>query len=278
MKLYAISDLHLANKPNRDALLNIPSYESDWLILAGDIGETAEHLKYALSVLTSKFEQIIWVPGNHDLWTIPLDRKEPKGEDKYYQLVNVCKSYNVITPEDEYPQVVLDGKPWLIVPSFTLYDYSFRPKNIPFEQALDWASESGVICTDEDLLFPDPYLSVADWCHQRCEYTEKRLSELPENIPIVLVNHYPVIEEHARLWRFPRFTLWCGTKSTENWVKKYNIKIVVHGHMHIRGTKYKDGAKFEEVSFGYPRDWDKSIGMGYYLREIKMEKIIDIRY
>jgi 3',5'-cyclic AMP phosphodiesterase CpdA len=79
MKLFAISDLHLANKPNRDALLNLPSHKDDWLVLAGDIGETFEHLKFALSILTHRFKQIIWVPGNHDLWTFPLTELELKG-------------------------------------------------------------------------------------------------------------------------------------------------------------------------------------------------------
>jgi 3',5'-cyclic AMP phosphodiesterase CpdA len=272
MKLYAISDLHLANKPNRDALLNLHYYKNDWLILAGDIGETPELLKFALSFLTTRFKQIIWVPGNHDLWTFPLNENGKKGIDKYFQQVDICRGYHVLTPEDEYPLAVFDGKQYIIAPTFTLYDYSFRPGEIPFEQALDWAEESGVICTDEDLLFPHPYRSIVDWCHQRCEYTEKRLSELPGEVPIVLVNHYPVIEEHAKLWRFPRFTLWCGTKQTEAWMTRYNIKIVVYGHIHIRGTKYKDGVKFEEVSFGYPRDWDENKGMDFYLREIGLHE------
>jgi len=34
--------------------------------------------------------------------------------------------------------------------------------------------------------------------------------------------------------------------------------------MHLRGTKYKDDVQFEEVSFGYPRDWDEGKGMEYY--------------
>jgi predicted phosphodiesterase len=279
LNLFAISDLHLANKPNRDALLNLPYHKNDWLILAGDIGETSEHLKIALSILTTKFERIIWLPGNHDLWTFPLNDKEPKGEDKYHQLVNICRSYKVFTPEDEYPKVVLNDQQFFIVPSFTLYDYSFRPNEIPIEQAIDWAAESGVICADEDLLFPYPYHSITEWCQKRCEYTESRLAKLPVDIPIILVNHYPLIEEHAKLRRFPRFTLWCGTKRTEDWLKKYNIKMVVHGHMHIRGSKYKDGIKYEEVSFGYPRDWDEKKGMNYYLKEIKLEvkeKILDI--
>ncbi len=268
MKLYAISDLHLANKSNRDALLNLPSHKNDWLVLAGDIGESSEYLKFALSTLTLKFKQIIWVPGNHDLWTFPLNEHELKGEYKYLHLVNICKSYNVITPEDEFPEVFLNGKQYVIVPTFTLYDYSFRPQEISFEKAVDWAAESGVVCTDEDLLFPDPYQSLAEWCQIRCKYSESRLSKLALNVPIILVNHYPILEEHAQLWRFPRFVLWCGTKRTEEWIKKFNIKIVIYGHIHIRETKYNDSVKFEEVSLGYPRDWNEKYGMQYYLREI----------
>ncbi len=40
MKLYAISDLHLANAPNREALQELPAHPEDGLILAGDVGET----------------------------------------------------------------------------------------------------------------------------------------------------------------------------------------------------------------------------------------------
>ena len=48
MRLYAISDLHLANEINRRALEALPSYPDDWLILSGDIGETEDHLRFAL--------------------------------------------------------------------------------------------------------------------------------------------------------------------------------------------------------------------------------------
>ena len=49
MKLRAISDLHLASPANRDALVALPDYSDDWLILAGDVVRavgltTAHHL------------------------------------------------------------------------------------------------------------------------------------------------------------------------------------------------------------------------------------------
>jgi hypothetical protein len=38
--------------------------------------------------------------------------------------------------------------------------------------------------------------------------------------------------------------------------------------MHMRGTQYRDGVRFEEVSFGYPRDWNNARGLAHYLRQI----------
>jgi len=64
MKLFAISDLHLANKSNKEALMNNSEHTEDWLILAGDNGETIEHINIALTILSQKFKQIVWVPGN----------------------------------------------------------------------------------------------------------------------------------------------------------------------------------------------------------------------
>ena len=47
MKLYAISDLHLGFEVNQRALSGITGHPDDWLILAGDVGETAIHLELA---------------------------------------------------------------------------------------------------------------------------------------------------------------------------------------------------------------------------------------
>jgi len=270
VRLYAISDLHLANRVNFDALCELPSHPGDWLILGGDIGELEDHLKVACAVLTQRFYRVLWVPGNHDLWTVPYNGERLLGDAKYRRLVSVCRDYGVLTPEDPYVEWNIgDGRRYLLVPMFLLYDYSFRPPDIPEEKALEWAEESGVLCTDEELLHPDPYVSRSQWCAERCRYTEERLvREAGRNIPMVLINHFPLRREMADLKRFPRFSLWCGTYRTEDWHTRFPVSVVVYGHMHIRGTHYRDGVRFEEVSFGYPRDWTHKRGMNYYLREI----------
>ena len=47
----------------------------DWLILAGDVGESEEHLRFALGLLAARFARLLWVPGNHDLYTYGAVRK-----------------------------------------------------------------------------------------------------------------------------------------------------------------------------------------------------------
>ena len=36
----------------------------------------------------------------------------------------------------------------------------------------------------------------------------------------------------------------------------------------MRATDYQDGVRFEEVSLGYPQQWQQANGMKAYLREI----------
>jgi len=268
MKLYAISDLHLGFEANQRALLEISSRPDDWLILAGDVGETADHLDLAFNILKPRFAQLVWVPGNHELWTLSGSPDAARGRDKYDELVALCRSRGVLTPEDAYPIVTVGGRQIRIAPLFLLYDYSFRPRDIPLERALAWAAEDGIECADEMLLHPDPYSDRAAWCRARCEMSERRLETFRNDLPTVLINHFPLREDLARLPRIPRFSIWCGTRQTEDWHIRFNAVVVVSGHLHIRSTSRRDGVRFEEVSLGYPRQWSGSITPDQCVREI----------
>jgi 3',5'-cyclic AMP phosphodiesterase CpdA len=269
MKLYAISDLHLGHPQNRAALLQLPEYREDWLILAGDVGETVAHLEFALQILTSRFAKILWTPGNHDLWTLPTSGAS-RGEARYRQMVALCRRYGVLTPEDPY--VLWPGANFeaLLAPVFVLYDYSFHPDHVAAHDVLAWAEESGVVCADEAVLHPDPYVSRSAWCAARCQYTETRLDQVADGRPLIVVNHYPLRRDLAVLPRIPRFSIWCGTRRTERWLEQYPIALAVYGHLHIRQSLCRDGVRYEEVSLGYPNQWDPARGMAGYLREIDL--------
>lgn len=268
MRLLAISDLHLRYEANQRALERLAPHPGDWLILAGDVGESEAQLRFALDLLTRRFDRVFWVPGNHDLWTPPSQPGAPRGEAKYQRMVSVCREYGVLTPEDPYVRWPGEGPPCLIAPLFLLYDYSFRPDDVPEHQVLAWAAETDVLCADEALLHPDPYPTRQAWCAARCQWTERRLAAAAAQAPLVIVNHFPLRYDLVRLRRVPRFSPWCGTRRSESWHTRFRARAVVYGHLHIRGTHYRDGVRFEEVSLGYPRDWDPRLGIEPFLREI----------
>src|ERR1019366_4252765 len=121
-----------------------------------------------------------------------------------------------------------------IAPLFLLYDYSFRPDGaLTKEQGLAVAYESGIVCSDEALLYPDPYPSREAWCWARVEATERRLAALDPALPVVLMNHYPLVREPTRVLRYPQFAQWCGTTRTRDWHTRFNAASVVYGHLHI---------------------------------------------
>lgn len=269
MRLHAISDLHLASEANRDALAQIAPRGDDWLAIAGDVGETEAHLALAFDALQPKFGQLLWTPGNHELWVQPAGRETLRGVERYERLVAFCRSRGVLTPEDPYAVATFGGRTVRVAPLFTLYDYSFRPDHVEFDQAVAWAREQGVGCVDEIRLAAAPYPGRAEWCHARCAATERRLEQATaDGLPTVLVNHWPLLESLARLPRIPRFSLWCGTRRTADWHRRFNACAVISGHIHVRSSKLVDGVRFDEVSLGYPRQWQDRIAPDDCVRRI----------
>ena len=251
--VFAISDLHVAAPENRDIVSRLrPESADDWLIVAGDVAERVSDVEWALSTLRERYAKVIWAPGNHELWTVSSDPVQLRGVDRYEHLVSLCRSLDVLTPEDPY--AVYAGRV-AIAPLFLLYDYTFRPAGLTQAQALEQAYSAGIVCRDEFVLHPDPYPSREAWCQARVKSTEARLSALDSSLRTVLVNHFPMVVEPTKVLRYPEFSIWCGTAQTADWHIRFRAETVVYGHLHIPRTLHADGVVFEEVSLGYPREW-----------------------
>jgi 3',5'-cyclic AMP phosphodiesterase CpdA len=104
-----------------------PSTPDDWLIVAGDVGERTDEIRWSLDLLRKRFAKVIWVPGNHELWTTGKDPVQVFGRSRYDYLVQMCDEMGVITPEHPFPVWTEEGGPATIVPMFLLYDYTFLP-------------------------------------------------------------------------------------------------------------------------------------------------------
>jgi len=267
-KLWAISDLHVGYEENRRAVQSLPSFPDDWLMIAGDTGESPAHLDFVLRTLQPRFKQLVWTPGNHDLWTPTTLASEKRGVAHYERLVALCNRYGVLTPEDPYAKWPGDGPTRAIVPTFLLFDYSFRPASVTRDGAVAWAEASGVRSADEDLLAPDPYATRDDWCAARVEVTEARLAALPIDVQLIVANHFPLRADLAITPRIPRFSIWCGTTRTNDWHRRFNFEAVIYGHLHLRSSTVIDDVRFEEVSLGYPKQWNQQKPLADYLRRI----------
>jgi metallophosphoesterase superfamily enzyme len=69
-RLLAVSDLHVGYPQNRELVAGLrPRSAADWLLVAGDVGERLPDIEWTLRTLSERFAQVVWVPGNHDLWT-----------------------------------------------------------------------------------------------------------------------------------------------------------------------------------------------------------------
>ncbi len=215
-----------------------------------------EDVRWALKTLAGRFRKVVWAPGNHELWTHPSDAVTLRGVARYEHLLDMCRELGVATPEDPYPVWEGPGGPVVVAPLFLLYDYSFLPAGCTTKaEGLAYAHKTGVVCNDEYLLHPDPYPSREAWCRARVAETENRLAALPGDLPTVLVNHYPLDRHPTDVLWHPEFAMWCGTRLTADWHRRFRAAAMVYGHLHIPRTTFREGVRFEEVSVGYPREW-----------------------
>jgi hypothetical protein len=157
--LFAVSDLHTSHAANGRIVDDLrPESSDDWLIVAGDVGDTFADVERVLRLLRQRFAKVIWTPGNHELWTLQQDPVQLRGEARYQALVRMCQNNDVVTPEDEFAVWLGPTGPMTIVPLFQLYDHSWlAPGTKTKKESLEYAHRMGVVCTDEMILHPDPY-------------------------------------------------------------------------------------------------------------------------
>ncbi|HEX8343625.1 MAG TPA: metallophosphoesterase [Actinoplanes sp.] len=272
--LFAISDLHVSYGDNRRVVDGLRAETpDDWLIVAGDVGELFGDIERTLAALRHRFAAVIWVPGNHELWTHPSDPVGLRGEHRYRALVRMCRDNGVLTPEDEFPVWRGAGGPVTVAALFQLYDYSFlTPGATTRQESLQRAYDAGVVCTDEALLHPDPYPDRAAWCAVRLAESERRLAATDPALPTVLVSHWPLVRAPTDVMWYPEFAQWCGTVHTADWHLRHRAAVAVYGHLHIPRTTHYDGVRFEEVSLGYPREWRTRGAQPQSLRRVFQEQ------
>ena len=80
-------------------------------------------------------------------------------------------------------------------------------------------------------------------------------------MPAIWMNHFPLVRD-------PVFAQWYGTELPAAWQPRYQAGAVVYGHLHIPRTTWHDGVRLEEVSLGYPGEWQRRPSLPYAPRQV----------
>ena len=168
--LWAISDLHTGHTGNKPVTESLhPASPDDWLIVAGDVAERTDEIRWALDLLRKRFAKVIWVPGNHELWTTSKDPMQVFGRARYDYLVNMCDETRGGHPRASVPGV--DRRRAARPPSCRC-SCSTTTRSCPRARRRRprvWPSpgSDNVVATDEFVLSNEPYATKDAWCRDR---------------------------------------------------------------------------------------------------------------
>lgn len=237
MRVFALSDLHIDYSENANwvANLSITEYQDDVLILAGDVTDCRRLLHWCLSTLVKRFKNVLFVPGNHDLWVLREDLKK----NSLQKFDDVC---TVIEASGASMQAFRE-KGLAIIPLLAWYDYSFgRPSEELRSMWMDYRAcrwPSGFTESDVATHFAvlnNKQTSVAGDKVITYSHFLPRIDLMPEFIPSVHKLLYPIL----------------GSAQLEHQLRTLNSSIHVYGHSHVNRHVKIEGVTYINNAFGYP--------------------------
>jgi Icc-related predicted phosphoesterase len=237
MRVFAISDIHVDHRENNEWLsqLSISDYLADILICAGDISHHSGDVAAALTRLRKSFLEVLFVPGNHELWIV---KKESHNSiDKFEQVLAIAADCGVRTGPLYLPEVS-------IAPLFAWYDYSF---GLPSAELRSRWSDFHTCSWPEQFDQPriTEYFLALNQLH-----VEDRTQ------PVISFSHFVprgdlLPSAHSRRG-FLRPVL--GSESIDGQIRKLGSMVHVYGHYHMNGSKKRDNVTYVNNALGYPRE------------------------
>lgn len=249
MRVFALSDIHIDYSGNQDwvADLSQSDYQNDVLILAGDVSDHSDKLAWCLKTMVARFKQVLFVPGNHDLWVL-RDAAWRHGA-AHGSLGNSLDKFTRMR------QMVQDCgasmQTWrsgdlCIVPLLGWYDYSFgEPGQMLLDAWMDFRA-----CR-----WPDGWSE-----HQICQHflaANLPLPTLNANERVLTFSHFlPRIDVMPGFIPPDKRALYpvLGSSLIDLQVRQLNSKLHVYGHSHVNRQVQIDGIVYVNNAFGYPNE------------------------
>ena len=264
MRLFAWSDLHVDYDVNRRLVAGLSDhdYQSDLLLLAGDLSHDEALLCETLEVLRRKFGRVAFVPGNHDLWVSP-----DAGEDSLQKLDRLderCRGSGVETLPF---RANLNGVELRLVPLLSWYrephegpDSLYLPKPGEDPRLRGWADHHRI-------RWPNfaGHAAAADALPER-----QQVESTTPAVPTITFSHFlPRVELVFHDWeRFHRhretsgidphptfnFTRVAGCHGIDRRLRSLNSRLHVYGHQHRNRDREFEGVRYVSRCLGYPEE------------------------
>ncbi len=240
MRIFAVSDLHVDYDDNARwvAGLSTREFQDDLLILAGDVSDSLALLDNCLRTLARRFRQVLFVPGNHDLW---VKRHDPglTSFDKFEAVRRTARDCGVSMAPFHHGSVS-------ILPMMSWYDYSFGlPSSDLLRMWADfracrWPNGYGTAEIADHFLAMNETLGPAGANQTLITFSHflPRIDVMPHFIPPSARMLYPVL----------------GSRRLEAQVRRLQPAVHVYGHSHVNRKVRLDGTLYVNNAFAYPQE------------------------
>jgi Icc-related predicted phosphoesterase len=240
MRVYAISDLHTDFRENWLVLegLSDVDYRQDTLIVAGDIAAQLQVIKDTLALLKTKFQNVCYTPGNHELW---VRNENINSLQKFHAVLALCDSLGVLTRPAK-----LAG--YWIVPLFSWYQASFAAADSDDDDTNElegWADYH--FCK-----WPAGLGALHDFF---LGLNEAHIKDYDQ--PVISFSHFlPRREllparEHLKFKQLPQVA---GSLALDEQIRHLKSSVHVFGHSHISYDRVIAGVRYVQNSLRYPRE------------------------
>jgi Calcineurin-like phosphoesterase len=210
-------------------------YRQDALICAGDISHELNHVAGALNALRKRFRVVVYVPGNHELWVRPDNRKDSLR--KFATVQQLASDCGIHVGPLHLDKVSL-------VPVLAWYDYSF---GTPSEELLEhWADYQ--MCS-----WPKTF----DQARITRHFLEVNVPFTPQaDRQVITFSHFvprsdllPASGDAVNLLR-PVL----GSNAIDAYIRKLHSSVHIYGHYHVNRRTHRDGVLYINNALGYPSE------------------------
>jgi predicted phosphodiesterase len=238
MRIFAISDLHTDFGANRLLLKqwSAKQYENDALLVAGDVADDLKEIEETLALLRSRFGQVFFTPGNHELW---VWRDKCDSIEKLSRVLELCERLDVKTEPCRLAGV------W-VVPLFSWYSADFDPDEIVEDSKLEGWADFHFCRWPAGIVSPAEYL---------LKLNEPRIKDY--DAPVISFSHFlprrdllPPTESLL----FKGLPKVAGCHALEEQIRRMNSRTHVFGHSHINCDRLIDSVRYVQNALRYPSE------------------------